>query len=243
MQFILYTEPGTAPAAEQLPGLVHPDDCPLESIKLETAGPDTAAGGQLWHFADGTRLHLLPNLDYEPATQTWRKIGGTSTWVGWTTAAPPTPESLLRGDAARFGEWTIKLVDGNTWILPCQADIPVDYTLDDTGAPTSCPKREHLPTWQRMSWAFEQVRAKFEPDGPEPDAAQMILYAGEMLAVNYRLNPALAVLLGLLDPITVWQVCRVSTDIDAVDRLRDEVKKKERSVIPDTSVSNSGGPA
>lgn len=244
MQYLLYTEPNTRPAAEQLPGLVHPDDSQLEAIALPLTGPDGLPGGSLWHFADATRLAELPHLDCEPATQTWQKIGGTAVWIGWTTAAPPTPASLLRGAVPRFGDVSLQLRDGNMWTLPCQADIPVDYTLDDTGAPCTVPQREHLPTWELMSWAFDQVQDKLDMEGPEPDPMSMLDYAGQMLAVNYRVCPAIVLTLRLLDPTNIWQLVKISTDAAAIDELLVAFKKKvEQSVIPVSEDSSCGVPA
>ena len=136
---------------------------PLERSELATLGLAHVVDDGLPYNAElgrgpsDTRGMLVVNQPalgdwqpvYRPEEQAWRRRPGSSSedevWVGYYTAAPPTPATLSRLEQLP-GE-LVRLADGRQWLVPrvrvvwgperaeSAVDLPAYVDLDDAGRP------------------------------------------------------------------------------------------------------------
>jgi len=258
MQYLLYTPPSIGnPITTHLPDLVQANDAPVRKTEpLEIAGPDGLTGGLIWYFDDSAtdphRLSQLPTLDYRPAEQDWKQIGGTPVWIGTQHDKPVTPADLIRAggqaDGHRFAGNHALLLDQNLWLVPNQTRLPCLLALNEAGDIVTAPEKAHRLTYDRMQWAFDQCSALLQGQWEGPDAKpaatdrDLLEYVGLVLGLNYRLTWRIILTLELVKAETVWVIVRASTDAAAINRLLDELQKKTEATTPAGSVSAAGDP-
>jgi hypothetical protein len=167
-------------------------------------GPDGAGGVVCGTTSKG--------LGYFSDRQKWRKIPGSSAWVGMAKDDPPGPDELSREEQLG-GHW-VTLGDGNRWLCPVARGVaetddsagwyvalPSVLALSDSGEWVSGEvelRYRHLwelatAFWDAFSGAnVEKGGISFDFQGL-PDAAVTCL------AANYRIGRAEAALLSLFD--------------------------------------------
>lgn len=203
-------------------------------------GVNAGPGGQ-----PGVVLSCGDNQRYKPDSQDWREIGGGA-WIGLPYGVNVTPADLARRDPLP-GD-LVELADGQKWLVPIARaavpetgnpfayaiNLPRRSTRDDDGhwVPGPIVKRyEHL--WEiATAWHDHYFSAPI--DGEESDHVDGDPFEGEgcfdrchdyalqCLAVNYRIGPTEADLLGLLTVEKAKAVLNTLIDVLArVDLLRD----------------------
>lgn len=146
-------------------------------------------------------------LGYWRDAQTWQQLreGPPVVWVGWSTAAPPSPADFLRPTAIPGHE--VQLADGQRW------RVPIAFRLEGGTVQRALPSRMRLDPQGR--WVSDDVLPRFKRlweiacrwfDMNDPaDSQQGLTVAeaadlcAEVLGVNYRLSRAEVGALGLLD--------------------------------------------
>ncbi len=199
-------------------------------------GPDANAGVVLGSKAAGAE-----SIGYYPNRQTWRRIPQSSAWCGYDTDAPPGPGDLVRPDP--LGGHEVELADGRHWLVPVARMVvddggslryydrlPRRMHLDDDGAWTAGEPRER---YRELDAIVEShIQAAIGEAGVEGIARLAIDPASAIavLAVNYRLGPVEADVLGLFDwnGRQAMRVLDAACDLPGLERL----KKKRDSDMP-----------
>jgi len=193
-----------------------------------SSGPDGTGGIVL---ADEKRLAVA--LGFFADGQTWRKMAGSSAWVGVAKNATPSPLDLARREQLR-GHWT-RLADESEWLIPIARQwseeddgelrwshaLPRVLDLDDAGnwAYTKIlPRYAHL--WDIAErWEVARQRAivgDSDESGVVPVTftfANAVDSAATVLQANYRVSRtecamaglfASGVPTGILDALIDW---------------------------------------
>ena len=212
-------------------GLAHAFEGRLTPREV-SRGPDGDRGVVV---ADPDRLseHLL---GYWPERQTWRKLPGSTVWLGSTNAERVEPRDLVRENAVA-GHW-VTLADGQDWLVPVArglADeedslswysaLPSAVTLDDEGNWTRggvVAKYQQL--WQIACDWWDAVQAapveEVEDNANQGTARVRVRFSFDnvcdaalvALGTNYRLARAEVAFLGLFDDACAREVLMAVVD-------------------------------
>ncbi len=150
-------------------------------------------------------------VGYFPQSQVWHRLpaiaAAPAVWVGWVSAAPPTPQSLLRKDA--IDGHAVTLADGQEWIVPIaqrwtgsgfSRAVGARMKLDAEGRWVEGDVLPRCAGLWRVANRWQDLREQ-SSDGEAAsltiaEAADM---CAEILAVNYRISRAEVGCLQLLD--------------------------------------------
>lgn len=223
--FLLY-QPTDKPSPRETPaldGLDRQGDGQLRAV-IDRKGPD-AGSGTLWYCHDEARKASWPVLEYRPTTQTWIKAPQGAWWLGWETDKRPTPDDLNRSVNTVAGFYA-RLNDGCRWVIPNGPMLPIDFSLGDDGQLVEVVKTAWRSTYEKTVKAFDLATSLMDRDDPidATNRDEIAAYCGELLAINYRLTPAVATLLGLWDPESLWRALLLSTDAVRINALIDSKK-------------------
>lgn len=161
-------------------------------------------------------------LGYYPDEQTWECLAADVLWVGYPTAAPPTPVDLQR--RAIVTGHNVELA-GNNWIVPVIRRLDTSSNLPQVpkwadGACTLTIRKEWQALWEksgRMWDVFAEGSATLQ---------EVLELAVDALAVNYRVDRSLITQLEILDT-TNWEgVLRAACDWPVVEALLEAQQKK-----------------
>lgn len=226
-----------------LSGLEQVDDAPWRAVGCVSTGA-VRITGRKYYCADEARTASWPALGAEVDLSSPGWVPGPLAHF-WLRADDVQPAELLRGAAPRYAGYTAEL-GGRSWVIPNGPRLPTRYGYD----PHTGDLRLHVEPvhqavaddcLQALEYARELVRVDADV-GPD-NAPRLIEHVGRMLSLNYRLTPVLAVMLGLFSPESLWRAFVLTTDVDAVTALFDELQKKAAVSAPNGSgtASGSGG--
>lgn len=240
--FLIFTTSDTLPDCDGLAGLQDEADCPLSSIKLRKGGPGDANGGKLWYFDDPENPTTKPHLVYKPAKQEWKKAPDGDWWIGWPKDSPPTASDLLRGESNRYGGYSIELNDKQRWTVPNAFMLPQELGFDEHGSLTLVRKHEFQSVYEKTLWAFDFASDRYMLDDriDSESILPVTKYCSQMLSLNYRITWQIAVLLRLFDLQTLWSCLLMTTDVEKIHQLIDELEKKGSAETGDTPDTGSG---
>lgn len=206
-------------------GLSHAFDTLPQCTQLPRGTP---SGNNGYLLTDSATLgNYQPR--YLPEEQTWRQFG--KVWVGYYTAATPTPDDLRRTQILPGVD--VKLCDGNKWTVPfvyfytadgLEANLPRYLDLDNAGR---CIPGRVLEKYdslaERCEHFFSEWAHSYE-DALQRGDAQFVVTcdtvnedAAHVLAANYRVSIWEIVVLPF--PLfqigqTAGEVLRVACDCD-----------------------------
>ena len=225
--FLLYQPDGQGDCLQHpaLKNLQRAGDCELKVLPSRK-GPDGETGSLLY-FHDETRAASWPKVEYSAKSQTWKRGPGGAWWLGWSNKQRPTPDDLKRNSERADGYWC-QLNDGNRWVPPCGPMLPIDFDVGDNGTLIEVVKTPGRETYEATQQAFRWASELIGRDKP--------MHAG----INYRITPAIAVMLGLFDPDSLWRCLLLTTDANAINALIDDVEKKVESLTGDGHAISSG---
>ncbi len=214
-------------------------------------GPDQGRGCIV---ADKERVQ---EPGYWPDKQTWRRIPGRTTWVGYFNDQSPEPPDLLL--PRPIGGAKLKLDDGREWLCPVARawmrndgefawanNIPHQMTLGEDGnwqrsgiKPRYAELWNIAEAWHRIRWGGGSPadEARFR-GGAEAAAAVVCLQA------NYAVGPAEVSMLGVLEDEAILTI--LDTLIDRATLMRfmtEDEQKKTRDLATPGGSSALPGPA
>lgn len=222
----------------------HEDGVGVHSRRT-TSGPEGQVG---LIFALGTDLRTQ-DLAYKPEEQIWRRIPGGDAWAGIWKDRKPGPLDLVRKRV--YGNQTVRLLDGNEWIVPrCYAfrarpdrtdSLPRVFDLDENGELVGKIHPDYDALFDKgMRSYLHYIGALKESDAMT--VAEVTDNAVDALAVNYRLGRTEAIaLLGLLGTDEIWLVMRAMIDADEIDHWIIQQKAAEHPTEPASASSTSSG--
>ena len=170
----------------------------------------------------------VPRMDI--ASQHWVKRPG-GLWIGWEKDAPPTPEQLTR--ESQLAGKSIELADSATWQVPMLRE----WRLNDTDAPPivymikvprllECNEENkwvegdvvagYRSIWDRSKQVFDAMILGVQSE-VELDDSELINFAVDLLAVNYRVGIHEVSALGLLTIPLAREVIRAGIDADGYE--------------------------
>jgi len=163
-----------------------------------THGPSGKPGCVL---AAGVEAHgaEAPFGAYVPDTQEWHEAPGKGFWVGWDNSRPPRPVDLQRREILEGRN--VKMGDGQLWHVPTARLWPTGESAfeqrmilqaDGTWA------KKPLDKYAKLCEIAERLDAIREKETVEFDESDAVSMAVNILAVNYRVGPVEAHVLGLL---------------------------------------------
>lgn len=146
---------------------------------------------------------------YDGQSQEWEKSPTGNFWIGCEKASRPTPEDLLRDDAAQ-GLWSVKLCDGNSWNVPTARLYPEGTALPQVRkyAEGGGIVRDVKPEYQELYLAADEVWQSLNI-GVEMTEIRAQEICEMALRANYRVSHAEINLLGLLDDVNVAVLLQV----------------------------------
>lgn len=191
-------------------GLAYAFESPAVSNRGVSGGP----AGQDGVLVAGAGLDGSQVL-YVKDRQTWRQIPQSTVWVGYETAAPPSPDDLARADQLD-GYW-LELADGQRWLVPIargyresadEGELKLYWSLRlpqrlELAADGRWTDGGILPRYAALwdfaqSWLALRCGTAGEEDVRRLDAQGRIDAAVLALQANYQLSRVEAALLGLL---------------------------------------------
>lgn len=240
-----------------LPSLLH--ECKLDATFGDIAAAGQCAVNEITTHgpgdASGVLLTAIPasgevpkRIGYQPDFQTWRQAtktpGGQDLWTGIDREHPPTPEDLLRANAARStagellpphqGYW-VTLADGNRWCVPVvrrpaivakhgdrPSEFPTDVGWDLEGRFVETLKPQFQPLFDE---AAGLVGLFYDDEGrPRDGNFEISVEAGlswclKLLGLNYRVGPHEQNLLRVIDQSNVWLVLGLAIDTPLMQQL------------------------
>jgi hypothetical protein len=186
-----------------------------------TRGPDGAAGILCAH-GDGS------GLKFDEATQTWLPHSpGIWLCVPKDKAARPGPDDLERKQRGVGGHW-ILLGDGKNWRVPVirflngNTELPRVLVLEN-GRGVYKMREEFAALFSVAQQLSDRVFAG-EAASIGPD--DLLWFASETLALNYRVSAAEVSALELLDSNNIRDVADAALDGPNLKLFIEEVKKK-----------------
>lgn len=157
---------------------------------------------------------------YEPGSQRW--IEGEKCWVG-IEDAPPRPDDLVReviisGAPMQLGDgefWTAPIIRrwNGAWFVPNVPQAMGKVTKDGRTGVEFRIRPEYAGVDEIAGRMFELFLA-----GSAVSIDQLLQDASELLAVNYRIGPEEASLLGLFDEKNAVAVISQSFDRATIER-------------------------
>lgn len=225
--FLIFVPDGKPSPSSQpfLRGLERPEDAVLTQVPASVPGPDGITGC-LWYLRDSLNPTSQPSkIAYLKDAQTWRRGPNGDFWIGFTKGSPPRPSDLVRRTV--FDGQVIDLNDGNAWLIANGTSLPTDFDLGDDGKLVERVKTPWKETYERTMAALE-IAKRIVAENSSVTAEnrdEVAQFCGEMLSLNYRLTPAIAVMLGLWDASTLTLALFLATDVRTLQQLMDSKKK------------------
>lgn len=154
----------------------------------------------------------------------------------------------------RYAGRAVTLGDNHDWILPNQFRLPMEFAIDpETGEDVKVVVGSERPVWEHMQTALRMAIDSFrrdqwglwnqipEPDRdaadtPEPladnappewDDFQIQNYCLWALSLNYRISKLIGVGLHLFNNDNLWPALFETTDMLAIIKVQDALKKTE----------------
>lgn len=185
-------------------------------------GPGDGRSGKIY----GDRSIEVTRLGYFKDRQTWRKIPGTKCRVGWCNDSVPTLDETTRPH-----EIPGKEVDGalipvsRSWNeegkyiveLPCYVDV------NDEGEPIRGEVIERC----RSAWDLSQSIFERMMSGEDFSEAEVIKFAWQILALNYRVGPVECSVMKLIQQGSGISIIKTFLELDQLE----EVQKKTQPGI------------
>lgn len=185
---------------------------------------------------------------YYPHEQEWRKVPGSTAWVGRELDKPLESLSLARGK--QFTGHFVTLADGKQWLVPVARQaferdgqlagagcaLPRATSVDDEGNwIVGDVQPAYAALWAVAERVWDQLvtqtTAAADEGVDDADEVHVSLSFGDLndaallaLATNYRVGKAEVAMLGLFDTDCVIQVLRALVDLPTVDLF---LKKKQ----------------
>lgn len=209
---------------------------PTEAILAERGLAHAFAGLQPAHRGvrggpgGGNGLLLARDTDgaeYAPDRQEWVRVPEHNAWCGFDPKDPPRPEDLrARETLIGLPSYCMPLGDGRVWQLPT-AIFPDD---DGSRGPTGLPQargwsetgeltRTVKPEYRDLYAAADEAWSLFDAGEPLSETRETEI-ALQALAINYRLGPAEATALALLDEVSINRIFRALVALDAWPSFR-----------------------
>lgn len=175
---------------------------------------------------------------YVPEEQEWiHNPDGVS--VGWWRSQKPSVEQLARESQLKGKSLT--LADGNSWLVP---QLREWRPGDPQGPPVVyAVKVPQILEWQKQEWVERDVVPQYREiwdksaravalwlgrdDGKGTmDDGDLISFAADLLAVNYRVGPLEVSALGLLTIPLAVQIVRIGVDAAGLeDSLKNQLSR------------------
>jgi hypothetical protein len=166
-------------------------------------GPDGGVGAV---FVLSLPVGSQPTVGHYPDTQHWENRFGGDLWVGWEREAPPRPLDL-QWERAVQGK-PVKLLDGNTWIVP--AILNPDQTLAveavlRPGNNGTIRRDEPAPQYKSL-WTFINRMLNTHGTSVKPTQEECVNGIASAMSMNYAVSPCELLTLGLLTEVNMFLV-------------------------------------
>lgn len=175
-----------------------------------------------------TSCRFLGDLSYDPEFQRWVSVpteGPGSVWLGVDARGVVAPDLFAR-TAQRPGHKVV-MGDGHAWEIPVArlflggSGLPRRRVLTDDGASVW----EVEQAYRQLSSYADRIWNQENGGGVVIADAEVDLFCGEALAVNYRLGAREAIALGLFTDESMRGVLRALIDLPTAERVLAAQKK------------------
>jgi hypothetical protein len=209
---------------------------------LTGLGPGQTSGCLLCAWQPATEPPT--RTSFQPACQDWTEIVPGKLWLGLDKFEPTRPEDLLRHSGRRevdgrplpaVAGHAVRLGDRRDWTVPVVRRPAFGHGVDGTGLPQVCgwdPEGKFTGQVRPEYAALWEASARLVPvffDGGDEPLEWLVAQAVEALAINYRVDRALASALGLLDSQNWEAVAGAMVDIPTFRALAARQKKTENA--------------
>lgn len=212
-------------------------DAPDHVVVTEVpAGPSGGAG--LCLYPKSALADAPPGWSYRPDHQTWQLALDGRHWIGWETAAPPTPIDLARRNV--YSDYLVRDKLGQEWFVPCartadtsRSTLPVEYGFSQAGlVQRTASDFAHL--WDLSGEVLDYLRGRIQRD-----ELWQVTTALAVLQVNYRVGRCEVTALqtmgrAMLTRLTVQAVLQSLVDND-LEQEALEQKKTSTTESPSES--------
>lgn len=215
-------------------------DAPDHVVVTEVAaGPSGTAG--LCLYPKSPIADSPPGWSYRPEHQTWQPTLDGRRWLGWETAAPPTPVDLARRSV--YSDYLMRDKLGQEWFVPCartadtsRSTLPVEYGFSAVGLVCrTAPDFAHL--WDLSGEVLDYLRGRVERD-----ELWQVSTALAVIQVNYRVGRDEVTALqtmgrALLTRLTVQAVLQSLVDNDLEQEVLEQKKTSTEESPSESSVA------
>jgi hypothetical protein len=194
------------------------------------------AGGSL---GAGLLVGVGDPAAWQDGSHTWREIpceaGKPKAFVGVPNdpALFPGPADLLR-EKQSVDSRDVVLGDGNTWRVPVvrflngSTALPRVLMMDESGHVRFDLRREYRAL---VNMADKICDAEFR-NAAQYSAGELLWFAAEALAVNYRVSALEVAALQLVDTSNLRAIAEAALDAASIRKLLDEFQKKTVAPCP-----------
>lgn len=210
------------------------DGMPASAAVLD--GPGDRCGGLI---CDWPTLSSLPKLKYDAKQQDWYPAPAQGDlpagryWVGVSKNDPVKPHDIAR--SKQYESEPAALADGNTWLLPVAAMLPRRWGLQENGTPGRNVAPEFADFCRQAEDIFAGIALTAEGDKSAVTVAAGWSFACSALALNYRVNPFIVSLLGLIDDVSCWKLWGAVLGFTQIKQVEDQKKTEQPTLTPATS--------
>lgn len=237
MSSFLYFVPANSQQPPESIGYAFKDH--VQTREVAGAGPSGQAG--MLFADDGVKSQ---HLGYYPNKQSWRRIPGEDTWLGWYPENPPKEASLRKSEM--LNGYQIELGNGESWTIPVARTwnekgnyitvLPCVVDVDENGRVIKSDKvvSAYQDLWKTASDIFDGIKSALESDG-EADLKLDYESCFKVISTNYRVSNIEIAALELINTKNTWLVAHAVVDLLNHPLL--SVKKNEE---PSTSNIGAG---
>ena len=173
----------------------------------------------------------------------WTPSHDSKFWIGIDPEDPPQPIDLARkvliaGSSVTFG-------DGFTWTLPTLSRFPSNFALTGDGQLTQQVKEEFAQLYDSSLSVVTEILRQFDmvelirEKKPELEAYSIevsvedgLKLIARSLAINYRLNFEIAIMLGLFDQSSAARALVELIELRELRLVNDQKKNLDPVFIP-----------
>jgi hypothetical protein len=202
-------------------------------------GPDNLPGMVFgWPIGAGKSVPLgnFPQIKWTPNHD-------SKFWIGVDPADPPQPIDLIRHVTIIGSQVT--LGDGFTWNMPTLSRLPSNFALNSEGELTQTVKAEFERLYESSISVVTEILRQFDmvelirEKKPELDQYQIQVSVDDglkliaaSLAINYRINFEIAIMLGLFDQAAAARALIELVELRELKIVKDQKKNLDPVTIP-----------
>ena len=203
------------------------------AIVTDGNGPDGKGGLAVHVVLPKEHPGKVPNTGYYPDDQTWIHVEPRGYWLGLQKSSLPGPSDLQR-NGHLLQDYEIKLGDGHQWAVMAL------YPFNEGSIPRVGKQNANWEWEWQTHPRFDDLIKRYEKVfmGGEDSMGGWADLAVDTLAVNYRVDKHLAMVLGLFEYEHCTRILEMG--MDTPERRKYDDAKKKDTPLSEGAAMNAG---